>query len=77
MKESGAMIISLDALFGLPRKKAAWKSHRDPLHGDLFFGNQSSVDEHVAMYRIPNHQAGNVCFEVFLQLCFFFHILLY
>ena len=75
MKESGAMIISLDALFGLPRKKAAGKSHRDPLHGDLFFGNQSSVDEHVAMYRIPNQQAGNVCFEVFLQLCFFFSYL--
>ena len=71
MKESGAMILSLDALFSQPRKKAAGKSHRDPSHGDLLFGNQSSVDEHVAMYRIPNQQAGNVCFEVVLQLfCF-------
>ena len=76
MQESGAMVLSLDALFGLPRKKATGKSHRDPLHGDLFFGNQSSVDDHVAMYRMPNQRAGNVCFEVVL-LAFFYHILLY
>ena len=38
----------MDALFGLPRKKAAGKSHRQPLHGNLFFGDQQSVDEYVA-----------------------------
>lgn len=38
----------MDALFGLPRKKAAGKSHRNPLHGSIFFGDQSSVDEFVA-----------------------------
>lgn len=38
----------MDALFGLPRKKSAGSSHRDPLHGDLFFGDQAAVDEHVA-----------------------------
>ena len=31
------MVLSLDALFVLPRKKAAVKSHRDPLHGENFF----------------------------------------
>ena len=54
------MVLSLDALFGLPRKKAAGKSHRDPLHGDVFFDSQSSVDEHVATYRMPSQRAGNV-----------------
>ena len=27
--------------------KAAGVSHRDSLHGDIFFGDQVSVDEHV------------------------------
>ena len=38
---------SLDALFGLPRKKSAGKSFRDAVHGNLFFCNQGSVDEFV------------------------------
>ena len=58
MQESGTVVLSVDALFGLPRKKAAGISQRDPLHGDLFFGNQSAVDEFVASYemskRVPN-----------------------
>ena len=37
----------MDALFGLPRKKSAGKSFRNPLHGHIFFGNQQSVDEFV------------------------------
>lgn len=37
----------MDALFGLPRKKAAGKSHREPIHGHLFFGDQVSLDEFV------------------------------
>ena len=38
----------MDALFGLPRKKSAGISHRDALHGELFFHSQSDVDEFVA-----------------------------
>ena len=41
--------MSIDALFGLPRKKSAGISHRDAIHGDLYFGKQETVDEHVAM----------------------------
>ena len=41
----------MDALFGLPRKKAAGKSFRDPLHRSLFFGDQCTVDEHVAAHK--------------------------
>ena len=53
------MVLPLDALFGLPRKKAARKSRRDPLHGEIFFANQSSVDKHVATYKMLNQQTGN------------------
>lgn len=38
----------MDALFGLPRRKSAGQSHRQPLHGSLFFKDQHAVDEHVA-----------------------------
>ena len=48
LQERGSVMISMDALFGLPRKKSAGQSHRDPLHGHIFFKDQPSVDEHVA-----------------------------
>jgi len=38
----------MDVLFGLPRKKSAGQSHKDPLYGHIFFKDQHSVDEHVA-----------------------------
>lgn len=40
--------MAIDALFGLPRKKSAGVSYRDPLHGELFFCLQSEVDQFVA-----------------------------
>ena len=46
----------MDALFGLPRKKAAGVSHRDSLHGDLFLCDQTAVDEHVASYEMPKRE---------------------
>lgn len=42
------MVYAIDALFGLPRKKAAGTSYCEPLHGDLLFCDQSLVDEFVA-----------------------------
>ena len=59
------MVLSLDALFVLPRRKASVKSHRDPLHGEIFFANKSSVDKHVATYKMPNQQTGNVSGGIF------------
>jgi len=50
----------LDAIFGLPRKIAAGKSHRDPLHGHVYFGDQSSVDEYVASYKMPRQKEPQV-----------------
>ena len=38
----------MDGLFGLPRKKSAGCSHRESLHGHLWFSDQSEVDEFVA-----------------------------
>ena len=38
----------MDALFGLPRKKSAGTSYREPLLKDVFFIDQSLVDEFVA-----------------------------
>lgn len=40
-------MISMDALFGLPRKKCAGTSYREPLHGMLFFEDQNGVDSFV------------------------------
>ena len=54
-------MISMDALFGLPRKKSAGRSHRDPLHGQIFFKDQPSVDEHVA-----SSSRRSACDKVFL-----------
>lgn len=47
-QSEGSYICSMDALFGLPRKKAAGCSHRGALHRDLFFCEQPPVDEYVA-----------------------------
>ena len=44
---------AMDALFGLPRKKSAGTSYHDPLHGNLFFSDQSAVDQFVAESQQP------------------------
>ena len=44
----GKAIYAMDALFGLPRKKVAGHSYREPLHGNLWFGDQLEVDGFVA-----------------------------
>ncbi len=55
------LVISADALFGLPRKKAAGISHRNALHGSVFFGDQSEVDEYVASYNMTTTKVPKVC----------------
>ena len=57
---------SVDALFGLPRNKAAGISHRDSLHGDFFFGDQTAVDEHVASYEMPGQRMPRVSIKLVL-----------
>lgn len=41
------LIYAMDALFGIPKKKAAGVSHRAPPHGHLVFLDQSAVDDYV------------------------------
>ena len=51
----------MDALFGLPRKVAAGSSVRPPLHGNLFFEDQSIVDEYVSSHSGGKTSIATVC----------------
>ena len=51
-ESTGTCVLSIDALFGLPRKKSAGRSFRESLHGHLFFSQQSLVDEYVQYYKM-------------------------
>ncbi len=67
------MIISLDGIFGLPRKKAAGLSYREPVHGPLFFCDQHSVDEYVNSYSITKKVHMVNCTHIFkIKLLFVF-----
>lgn len=59
LQKDGSTILSMDALFGLPRKKSAGVSHRKPLFGNLFFHDQSEVDLFVSEYTCSK-QGSNV-----------------
>ena len=50
----------MDALFGLPRKKAAGRSYQDPLHGDIFFCDQNEVDQFVSL-SVPVDKKDKAC----------------
>ena len=45
LQSGGVVIESMDALFGLCRKKSAGKSVLKPLSGTLMFADQNAVDE--------------------------------
>ena len=51
VQNGGKIVYAMDALFGLPRKKSADVSHCNPLLGNLFFSEQSSVDEFVSVSK--------------------------
>ena len=53
--------MSMDGLFGLPRKKSAGSSFRDAIHGHLFFGEQVVVDEYVASAFVKHMKEPKVC----------------
>ncbi len=42
-------------------------SHRDPLHKDIFFADQLSVDEHTASYKMSGHSAPKVCITLMVK----------
>uniref|UniRef100_A0A1X7UAW0 CxC1-like cysteine cluster associated with KDZ transposases domain-containing protein n=1 Tax=Amphimedon queenslandica TaxID=400682 RepID=A0A1X7UAW0_AMPQE len=60
-KDGGSKIVSLDAIFGLPRRKNAGISFNDSLHGNLFFACQSEVDEFVTNNSIGSENNVEEC----------------
>ena len=65
--DGGKLVYAVDALSGLPRKKAAGVSHREPLHGHLFFLDQSAIDEYVAASKVPQKHRDEVINELILM----------
>ena len=64
--DQGVLIESFDALFGLPRKKSAGSSVREPLHGQNIFNKQSDVDDFIDNY--PRKQSiEKVCNSLLKQ----------
>lgn len=57
---TGAKIISVDAVFGLCRKRSSGASARLPLFSDLFFESQDIVDQFVMTYDAASHVADKV-----------------
>ena len=60
LQKSGQVVLSMDALFGLPRKKSAGHSLREAIHGHLFFRDQSLVDEFVALTQSKHNKSQKV-----------------
>jgi hypothetical protein len=58
LQESGTLVLSMDALFGLPRKKSSGTSYGEAVHGHYFFDNQSAVDEFVS--TVPKRKSEKV-----------------
>nr|XP_047139912.1 uncharacterized protein LOC105850639 [Hydra vulgaris] len=50
-KESGTLVLSFDALFGLVRKFSSGKSHYEPVLKNLYLLDQSIVDQFVSNYN--------------------------
>ena len=47
-QKGGKIILSMDDLFGLPRKKSAGISHQEHVLKDVFFYDQLEVDRFVS-----------------------------
>jgi hypothetical protein len=54
----GKLVFAMDAVFGLPRKKSAGDSYCEPLFCNLFFDDQSAVDEFVANNEKPKSKTA-------------------
>lgn len=67
--QDGTVVESMDALFGLCRKKSAGSSVRPPLNGSLLFAEQGEVDNFVANYKRQRvrHKVDSVSLSQFLS----------
>ena len=61
------LTISVDALFGLCRKKAAGSSVHDPLNGTVVFEDQYEVDQFIDSYHCKpeNIDTNVICYYNF------------
>ena len=69
-QNGGKTILSMDALFGLPRKKSAGVSHRDPLLKDVFFYDQLEVDRFVSENECG--KGNQMVSMLFLTCCLYY-----
>ena len=66
------MFLSVDACFGLPRKKTSGASYRSPLSENMFFHKQKNVDSFMSAY--PSSKTEPVVRYLFLDgICLIFH----
>ena len=61
MQENGSLIVSVDAIFGLCRKKTASKSVRGPLSGTTVFEAQEVVNSFVSPQNNLRSVKSQVC----------------
>ena len=61
--EDGTIIESMDACFGLVRKKSSGKNSLPSRHSSTMFFDQSEVDELVDHYTSSAQQAKTVCWH--------------
>lgn len=61
MQENGSLIVSVDAIFGLCRKKTAGKSVRGPLSGTAVFEAQEEVNFFVSSQNNLRTVKSQVC----------------
>lgn len=54
-KERGTVILSMDALFGLPRKRSSGVSHQEPLNTNVFFLSQEKVDSFINCHNVVSY----------------------
>ena len=57
------MFLSVDACFGLPRKKTSGASYRSPLSENMFFHKQENVDSFMSAYPSSKTEPSKVSFS--------------
>lgn len=66
------MFLSVDACFGLPRKKTSGASYRSPPSENMFFHNQDNVDSFMSAYPSSKTEPSKVFFSICLCICLIF-----
>lgn len=67
-QEQGTVVISMDALFGLPCKRTSGTSYRPPLYGSVYFLQHDEVNSFVKHHINPS--VNNVTDDFFVEFYF-------